>query len=60
MASIWIHDGFVNVDKEKMSKSLGNFVTIRDVLARNDPEAPPLLSVGVHYQGPIAFDRRSS
>src|SRR5690606_19532090 len=38
-ARIWMHNGFINVDKEKMSKSLGNFVTIRDVLERNDAEA---------------------
>jgi cysteinyl-tRNA synthetase len=52
----WIHNGFVNVDKEKMSKSLGNFVTIRDVLARNDAEALRYFLLGVHYRGPIAFD----
>ena len=56
MASIWIHNGFVNIDKEKMSKSLGNFVTIRDVLARNDPEALRYFLLSVHYKGPIAFD----
>jgi cysteinyl-tRNA synthetase len=53
---LWIHNGFVNVDKEKMSKSLGNFVTIRDVLARNDAEALRYFLLGVHYRGPINFD----
>jgi len=53
---IWIHNGFVNVDKEKMAKSLGNFVTIRDVLSRNDPEALRYFLLTVHYRGPIAFD----
>ena len=52
----WIHNGFVNVDKEKMAKSLGNFVTIRDVYDRNDPEALRYFLLGVHYRGPIAFD----
>ena len=52
----WIHNGFVNVDKEKMAKSLGNFVTIRDVLARNDAEALRYFLLTVHYRGPIAFD----
>jgi cysteinyl-tRNA synthetase len=52
----WIHNGFVNVDKEKMSKSLGNFVTIRDVLRRHDPEALRCFLLGVHYRGPINFD----
>jgi cysteinyl-tRNA synthetase len=53
---LWIHNGFVNVDKEKMAKSLGNFVTIRDVLARNDAEALRYFLLTVHYRGPIAFD----
>jgi cysteinyl-tRNA synthetase len=52
----WIHNGFVNVDKEKMAKSLGNFVTVRDVYERNDPEALRYFLLGVHYRGPIAFD----
>jgi cysteinyl-tRNA synthetase len=55
-AQCWMHNGFVNVDKEKMSKSLGNFVTVRDVFARNDPEALRLFLLGVHYRGPIQFD----
>ncbi len=52
----WIHNGFVNVDKEKMAKSLGNFVTIRQVYERNDPEALRWFLLGVHYRGPIGFD----
>jgi cysteinyl-tRNA synthetase len=52
----WIHNGFVNVDKEKMAKSLGNFVTVRDVFARNDPEALRYFLLTVHYRGPIVFD----
>ncbi len=55
-ASCWMHNGFVNVDREKMSKSLGNFVTVRDVLARNDPEALRLFLVSHHYRGPVGFD----
>jgi cysteinyl-tRNA synthetase len=55
-AKCWLHNGFVNVDKEKMSKSLGNFFTVRDVLARNDPEALRLFLLLHHYRGPIAFD----
>jgi cysteinyl-tRNA synthetase len=53
---LWIHNGFVNADKEKMAKSLGNFVTIRQVYERNDPEALRYFLLGVHYRGPIAFD----
>jgi cysteinyl-tRNA synthetase len=56
MAHFWMHNGFVNVDKEKMSKSLGNFVTVRDVLARNDAEGFRWFLLGVHYRGPIQFD----
>src|SRR6185295_17630246 len=55
-ATIWIHNGFVNVDKEKMAKSLGNFVTVRDVLARNDAEALRYWLLSVHYRMPIAFE----
>jgi len=54
--SLWIHNGFVNVDKEKMSKSLGNFVTMRQVYERNDPEALRYFLLTVHYRGPICFD----
>ncbi|MBW2523742.1 MAG: cysteine--tRNA ligase [Deltaproteobacteria bacterium] len=53
---LWMHNGFVNVDKEKMAKSLGNFVTIRDVYRRYDPEALRYFLLGVHYRGPIGFD----
>lgn len=53
---IWMHNGFVNVDKEKMAKSLGNFVTVRQVYERNDPEALRYFLLSVHYRGPIAFE----
>ncbi len=52
----WLHNGFVNVDSVKMSKSLGNFVRIRDVLERNDPEGLRYFLLGTQYRGPIAFD----
>jgi cysteinyl-tRNA synthetase len=52
----WMHNGFVNVDKEKMSKSLGNFVTVRDVLGRNDAEGFRWFLLAAHYRGPIQFD----
>jgi len=55
-ARCWLHNGFVNVDKEKMSKSLGNFVTVTDVLDRNDPEALRWFLLSVQYRGPIQFD----
>jgi len=56
LSKIWMHNGFLNVDKEKMSKSLGNFVTVTDVLERNDPEAFRLFLLSAHYRGPIQFD----
>ncbi|MEZ4295078.1 MAG: cysteine--tRNA ligase [Polyangiaceae bacterium] len=56
LANIWMHNGFVNVDKEKMSKSLGNFFTLRDVIARHDPEAIRYFLLTVHYKGPINLD----
>jgi cysteinyl-tRNA synthetase len=55
-ARCWMHNGFVNVDKEKMSKSLGNFVTVRDVLQRNDAEGFRWFLLAAHYRGPIQFD----
>jgi cysteinyl-tRNA synthetase len=56
LARIWMHNGFLNADKEKMSKSLGNFVTVSDVFARNDPEALRNFFLSAHYRGPIQFD----
>jgi cysteinyl-tRNA synthetase len=54
-ARTWLHAGFLNVDSEKMSKSLGNFVTIAQVLERNDGEALRYFLLGAHYRGPIDF-----
>jgi cysteinyl-tRNA synthetase len=51
----WIHNGFVTVAAEKMSKSLGNFFTIRDLLVDNDAEALRLFLLGAHYRSPIDF-----
>ncbi len=55
-ANCWMHNGFVNIDKEKMSKSLGNFVTVRDALQRNDAEAIRLYLLAHHYRGPIGWE----
>ncbi|MET0657481.1 MAG: cysteine--tRNA ligase [Steroidobacteraceae bacterium] len=57
-ARIWMHNGFVNVDNEKMSKSLGNFFTIRDILDSGrvrDPEVLRYFLMASHYRGPINF-----
>ena len=54
-AKIWMHNGFVTLDQEKMSKSLGNFFTIRDVTAKFEPEALRLFLLSTHYRSPINF-----
>ena len=51
----WIHFGFLNIDNEKMSKSLGNFFTARDVLARYSAEAVRLFFTQAYYRGPLNF-----
>ncbi|MGD9506043.1 MAG: cysteine--tRNA ligase [Syntrophobacteraceae bacterium] len=54
-ARYWLHNGFVNVNNEKMSKSLGNFFTIREVLAKFHPEALRLFVLSKHYRSPVDF-----
>jgi cysteinyl-tRNA synthetase len=54
-ARYWMHNGFVEIDHEKMSKSLGNFFTVKDVLKRHDGEGLRLLLLGTHYRHPINF-----
>ena len=51
----WMHNGFVRVDDEKMSKSLGNFFTIRDVLKRFDPEVVRFFILRAHYRSPLNY-----
>ena len=51
----WIHNGFVNINNEKMSKSLGNFLTIRDVLEDVHPESLRLFVISKHYRSPVDF-----
>ena len=55
MASVWMHNGFINVDNEKMSKSLGNFFTIRDVLKEFDAETVRFFVVRSHYRSPLNY-----
>jgi cysteinyl-tRNA synthetase len=54
-ARYWIHNGFITIDKEKMSKSLGNFFTIKEVLEKFDPEAVRFFLLSTHYRSPIEF-----
>lgn len=53
--NVWMHNGFVNIDNEKMSKSLGNFFTIRDVLKEWDAEVVRFLLVRTHYRSPLNY-----
>ncbi|MES2261005.1 MAG: cysteine--tRNA ligase [Pseudomonadota bacterium] len=55
MVNYWIHNGFVRVDNEKMSKSLGNFFTIRDVLQKYDAEVVRFFILRVHYRSPLNY-----
>jgi cysteinyl-tRNA synthetase len=55
-ARVWLHNGFVNVDDEKMSKSLGNFFTLREVLPTvRHPEVMRYFLISSHYRGPINY-----
>lgn len=51
----WIHNGFVNIDREKMSKSLGNILAIRDILREHHPEALRIFLLSNHYRSPVDF-----
>jgi len=54
-ANVWMHNGFVRVDNEKMSKSLGNFFTIREVLKRYAPEVVRYFILTSHYRSPLNY-----
>ncbi|WEF35152.1 cysteine--tRNA ligase [Pseudoduganella chitinolytica] len=55
MANYWLHNGFIRVDNEKMSKSLGNFFTIRDVLQKFDAEVVRFFILRAHYRSPLNY-----
>lgn len=55
LARFWVHNGFVRVDNEKMSKSLGNFFTIREVLEKYDAETLRFFMVRTHYRSPLNY-----
>ena len=59
LARFWIHNGFVKVSSEKMSKSLGNFFTIKDMLKNYHPEVVRLFMLQSHYKGPVDFSGES-
>ena len=56
-AHYWMHNGYINVDNQKMSKSLGNFFTVRDIAQEFDLEAVRMFMLGVHYRNPVNFSR---
>ncbi len=55
-ARYWMHNGFITVNEEKMSKSLGNFFTVREILAKYDPEIVRFYMLSTHYRSPLDFD----
>ncbi len=56
-ARYWLHNGFINIDNEKMSKSKGNFFTVRDILKEYDPEDIRMFMLSAHYRSPVNFSR---
>ena len=54
----WIHNGFVNIDQEKMSKSLGNITTIKEILKKYHPEALRLFLLSHHYRSPVDYSEK--
>ena len=58
-ANYWMHNGFLNIDNQKMSKSLNNFFTVRDIAKEYDLEAVRMFMLSAHYRSPINFSRMS-
>ena len=56
MAHYWMHNGFITINQEKMSKSKGNFFMLRDILERFDPQVVRFYLLSVHYRSPLDFD----
>ncbi len=57
--NVWMHNGFVRVDNEKMSKSLGNFFTLREVMRNYDPEVVRYFILASHYHSPLNYSNES-
>lgn len=55
-AKYWMHNGFITVNEEKMSKSLGNFFTVREILSKYAPEVVRFYMLSTHYRSPLDFD----
>lgn len=56
-ANYWMHNGYMNIDNEKMSKSLGNFILTKDLIAQYDPMMLRFFMLSVHYRNPINFTK---
>ncbi|MBT2694588.1 cysteine--tRNA ligase [Bacillus sp. ISL-55] len=56
-ARYWMHNGYINIDNEKMSKSLGNFVTVHDIIKQVDPQVLRFFMISVHYRNPINYSQ---
>ena len=56
-ARYWMHNGFLNINNEKMSKSLNNFFTVHEILQEYDPEAVRMFLLSAHYRSPLNFSR---
>ncbi|MGG3891707.1 cysteine--tRNA ligase [Metabacillus fastidiosus] len=54
-AKYWLHNGYININNEKMSKSLGNFVLVNDIIKQHDPQVVRFFMLSVHYRHPINF-----
>ena len=58
-ANYWLHNGFVNIEKEKMSKSIGNILLIKDFIKEYHPEVLRLFFLSTHYRNPIDYSQKS-
>ncbi|MBT2638076.1 MULTISPECIES: cysteine--tRNA ligase [unclassified Bacillus (in: firmicutes)] len=56
-ARYWMHNGYININNEKMSKSLGNFVTVHDIIKQIDPQVLRFFMISVHYRNPINYSQ---
>lgn len=56
MSNYWMHNGYINIDNEKMSKSLGNFILVHDIIKKYDPQIIRFFMLMAHYRSPINFN----
>ena len=58
-ARYWMHNGFLNIDNEKMSKSLGNFFSLREVFEKYSPLTVRFFLLSAHYRAPLSFSEKN-